>query len=85
MKETTENENQEMEQDFVLWGEREKKGKISVLIGLSTCIKYIQIYIKYLTYVWEYNKSMTVYILLSLLGNSMQVGYPIVQMLRRQE
>jgi UDP-N-acetylglucosamine transferase subunit ALG13 len=35
MKETTENENQEMEQDFVLWGEREKKEKISVLIGLS--------------------------------------------------
>jgi hypothetical protein len=35
MKETTENENQEMEQDFVLWGKREKKEKISVLIGLS--------------------------------------------------
>ena len=35
MKETTENENQEIEQDFVLWGEREKKEKISVLIGLS--------------------------------------------------
>lgn len=35
MKETTENENQEMEQEFVLWGDREKKEKISVLIGLS--------------------------------------------------
>jgi hypothetical protein len=35
MKETTENENQEIEQNLVLWGEREKKEKISVLIGLS--------------------------------------------------